>query len=266
LTRQKENKPEPNHYRSVFISDIHLGTANCMAEEVRDFLSETRCDHLYLVGDIIDLWMFRGKHFWSQSHSNVLRTILGKAKHDTDVVYIPGNHDDMFRRLDGVQFGNISIQNEAVHTTADGRTFLLTHGDEFDAVVKSSKLVSMLGAYGYGFLQRVNRLINSVRVAFGLPYWSLAKYVKRKVKNAVAFISKYEETLMEKARVRGVDGIICGHIHHSAMRDLGGLLYCNTGDWVESGTAIVEHLDGSLELLDLVGKDDDVFVEKRDMS
>jgi UDP-2,3-diacylglucosamine pyrophosphatase LpxH len=234
-----------------------------MAEEARDFLSETRCDHLYLVGDIIDLWMFRGKHFWSQSHSNVLRTILGKAKHDTDVVYIPGNHDDMFRRLDGVQFGNISIKTEAVHTTADGRTFLLTHGDEFDAVVKSSKLVSMLGAYGYGFLQRVNRLINSVRGAFGLPYWSLAKYVKRKVKNAVAFISKYEETLMEKARLRGVDGIICGHIHHSAMRDLGGLLYCNTGDWVESGTAIVEHFDGSLELLDLVGKDDDTIKEAK---
>ncbi|MCP4230361.1 MAG: UDP-2,3-diacylglucosamine diphosphatase [bacterium] len=259
----KQESAELNHYRSVFISDIHLGTPNSMAEEVRNFLSNTRCDNLYLVGDVIDLWMFHGKHFWSQSHNNVLRTILGKAKHGTRVVYIPGNHDDMFRRLDGVQFGNISIQREAVHETADGRTFLLTHGDEFDAVVKSSKLVSMVGAYGYGFLQRLNRLVNWIRGLFGLPYWSLAKYVKRKVKNAVAFISKYEKTLMEKARVREVDGIICGHIHHSALRDWGDLLYCNTGDWVESGTAIVEHFDGRLELLDVVGADDDTVVEAR---
>lgn len=241
---------QPVNCRTVWLSDIHLGHHGCKAEYLLDFLRNVECEYIYLVGDIIDVWHLKRKGlFWPQSHNNVIRTILGKAKHNTKVIYIPGNHDEMFRDYDGLQFGNVEIHNKYIHHTADGRKLLMMHGDEFDSAVNCNSLISLLGDRGYDFLLYFNRYLHAVRRKMGFPYWSLAGYIKSKVRNAMNIIEKFEAAVAHEAKHAQVDGIVCGHIHHAQIKDINGVLYCNDGDWVENCTTMVEHHDGTLELL-----------------
>lgn len=241
---------KPQRYRAIWISDVHLGFWGCRAEFLLDFLHSVEADYLYLVGDIIDIWQMEKKGlFWPQAHNNVIRTILGKAKRGTKVIYVPGNHDEVIRDYCGMDFGDVAIRREAVHTTADGRRLLILHGDEFDSVVKCSRFLAMLGSRAYDWLLYANRWVNAFRRRFGFPYWSLAAYLKHKVKNAVNFISDFEEGVAREVRKRGLDGVVCGHIHRAEIRTIDGVLYCNDGDWVESCTALVEHHDGTLGLM-----------------
>ena len=236
-------------FRTVFISDVHLGFRGCSAEYLLDFLHSFEADTLYLIGDIIDLWSLKKSFFWPQAHNNVIRTILGKAKNGTRVVYIPGNHDSVFREYDGMQFGNVEIRREAIHETADGRRLLVLHGDEFDSVIKASPLLEALGNRAYAFVLRLNRYVNFFRRRFGFPYWSIAAYLKHKVKDAVAYIAHFETALADEAKRRGLDGAVCGHIHRAEVTNMHGVLYCNDGDWVESCTTLTEDFDGRLSLL-----------------
>jgi UDP-2,3-diacylglucosamine pyrophosphatase LpxH len=239
----------PLRLRSVFISDVHLGFKGCRAGFLLDFLRRVECEQIYLVGDIIDLWSLERTFFWPQQHNDVIRTLLGKAKHGTRVVYIPGNHDRLFRDYDGWVFGNVEVRLEALHETADGRRFLVLHGDEFDSVIRASPLLESLGNRAYAFVLRLNRHVNNLRQRFGYPYWSVAAFLKHKVKNAVKYITNFERAVAFEARRRGVDGMICGHIHRAEVSDIDGVLYCNDGDWVESCTALVEDHHGRLSLL-----------------
>ncbi len=236
-------------YRTLFISDVHLGTRAAQADLLLDFLKETEAETIYLVGDIVDFWNMRRGLYWPQAHNNVVRTILGKAKHGTEVFYVPGNHDELLRAHDGLQMGNLSVHNRVVHTTADNRRLLVMHGDEFDSVVQCSRLLALAGSRAYALLLSANRLVNFVRAKLGMPYWSLAGHLKNKVKNAVNFISNFESAVALAARKHGVDGVVCGHIHRAEISITGGVLYLNCGDWVESCTALVEHADGKIELL-----------------
>ena len=238
-------------YRSIWISDIHLGTRGCQAELLLDFLRHNESEYLYLVGDIIDGWRLRRSWYWAQSHNDVIQKVLRKARKGTHVIYIPGNHDECLREFTQniLQLGQIRIQDEAIHTMADGRKLLILHGDRFDGIVRHARWLALLGDGAYTFMLGLNTVFNVIRRRFGFGYWSLSSYVKGKVKNAVEFVGNYEKTLAEEARKRGVDGIVCGHIHKPEMRDIGGVLYCNDGDWVESCSALVEHLDGRLEII-----------------
>ena len=242
--------PQPTlRLRSVFISDVHLGFKGCRAEFLLDFLRRVECEQIYLVGDIIDLWSLQRTFYWPQAHNDVIRTILGKAKHGTRVVYVPGNHDRAFRDHDGLTLGNVEIRLEAIHETADGRRFLVLHGDEFDSIVRASPLLESVGNHAYAAALRLNRYVNAVRQRLGYPYWSLAAFLKHKVKNAVKYIANFERALAVEARRRGVDGVICGHIHRAEITEIDGILYCNDGDWVESCTTLVEDFAGRLSLL-----------------
>ena len=236
-------------FRTVFISDIHLGFRGCSAGYLLDFLRSVETETLYLVGDIIDVWSLRKSFFWPQAHNDVIRTILGKAKHGTRVVYVPGNHDNLFRDYDGMVFGNVEIRREAIHETADGRRLLVLHGDEFDSVIKASPLLEALGNRAYAFVLKLNRYVNLLRRAFGFPYWSIAAYLKHKVKNAVKYIANFERALAQEAQRRGLDGAVCGHIHRAEISHIDGVLYCNDGDWVESCTTLTEDFEGRLRLL-----------------
>ncbi len=240
----------PLSYRTIFISDVHLGCRGCQAQLLLDFLRSTRCETLYLVGDIIDFWSMRKGIYWPQAHNDVLRTILGKAKHGTRVVYVPGNHDEIFRPYAGTVFGNVEIARQSIHETADRKRLLVLHGDEFDGVVQCSPLLARIGSRAYEFLIWLNRYVNAIRRRMGYRYWSLAAFLKHKVKNAVQYIGAFEEVVAAAARKQGVDGLVCGHIHRPEIRRVNGVLYCNDGDWVESCSALVEHADGRLELLD----------------
>ncbi|MFZ9709625.1 MAG: UDP-2,3-diacylglucosamine diphosphatase [Steroidobacteraceae bacterium] len=232
--------------RSVFISDIHLGSRGCNATALLDFLRSVHCDTLYLVGDIVDLWSLRRSFYWPQEHNNVLRTLLGKAKHGTRVVYVPGNHDEDLREFIGSVFGQLEIVRDCVHTTADGKRLLVLHGDEFDSVVKCSPWLAKLGAQAYDFSIEMNRHFNRIRRAFGYEYWSLAGYLKHKVKNAVEYISSFERAVAAEARRRRLDGVVCGHIHRAEIAEIDGVMYCNDGDWVESCSAVIEDRNGRL--------------------
>lgn len=236
-------------YRAIWISDIHLGTKGCKADFLLDFLRHTESDWLYLVGDIVDGWRLKKSWYWPQSHNDVVQKLLRKARKGAKVIYIPGNHDSAMRDYCGNQFGGVVVEYDAIHEMQDGRRFLVTHGDEFDGIVKYARWLAALGDNAYAFALKLNDWYNWYRRRMGLPYWSLSAYLKHKVKNAVAFIGSYEQLLVDEARKREVDGVICGHIHHAEMRAFSGLMYCNDGDWVESCTALVEHLDGRLEIL-----------------
>ena len=242
-------KSPTRHYRTAWISDVHLGFPGCRADFLLDFLHRVTCDRLYLVGDIIDFWHMRRGLYWPQAHNNVVRTLLGKAKHGTEVIYVPGNHDELLREHDGLRMGEITIRCRAVHETADGRRLLVMHGDEFDSVVQCSRLLALAGSQAYALLLRANRLVNFVRSKAGLPYWSLAGSLKHRVKNAVQFISNFESAVAMAARRHDVDGVVCGHIHRAEISVASEVLYLNCGDWVESCTALVEHHDGKIELL-----------------
>jgi len=237
-------------FRAIFISDIHLGTASCQAARLLDFLRHTDSRELYLVGDIIDGWQLKRRWYWHQTHNDVVQKVLRKARKGTRVTYIAGNHDEAMRHFLGLAFGGIDIRDEAVHVTADGRKLLVTHGDLFDAVVRGAKWLAHVGDVLYMLSLKLNRWFNHARASLGLPYWSLAQFLKHKVKNAVSYIGNFEEALAAEARKRGFDGVVCGHIHKAEIRDIGGILYCNDGDWVESLTALVETHDGELRIID----------------
>ncbi len=241
--------PTTFHYRTIWISDVHLGTKGCQAELLLDFIKYNDSETLYLVGDIIDGWRLKRAWYWPQSHNDVIQKILRKARKGTKVVYVPGNHDEFARPFINHQFGGIDIKRNIIHVTADGRRLLTMHGDELDAVVKSVKWLAYVGDWAYRIAMVVNIYYNWIRKKMGYNYWSLSAYLKYKVKNAVAHISKFEESIVEYAVKRGADGVICGHIHHPEVRDINGILYANDGDWVENCTALVEHHDGRLELL-----------------
>jgi len=246
------NKPtgsRPLSFRTVWISDIHLGFRGCSADHLLDFLHSIECEFLYLVGDIIDIWEMKKRMYWPQSHNNVVRTIIGKAKHGTKVVYVPGNHDELLRDFHDMTFGNVHITEEAIHTNADGRRLLVIHGDKFDSVVRCSRALALLGTRLYDWLLKANYVVHGVRRRCNLPYWSLAGFLKHKVKNAVQFISNFEQAVAYETARLGVDGVVCGHIHRPEITKLNNIIYCNCGDWVESCSALVEHHDGSLELL-----------------
>lgn len=240
---------ERRRYRTIWISDVHLGTRGCNAGLLLDFLDSTDSDTLYLVGDIIDGWRLKKKFFWPAAHNEVVRRILARARRGTRVVYIPGNHDEMFRQFTGMSFGGVEIRRAAFHSTADGRRLLVTHGDEFDAVMLAHRWLAFVGDTLYGLMMELNRWTNAVRRRLGMPYWSLSKMAKHKVKNAVEFISRYEEVVARAARDRGVDGVVCGHIHTAEFRIIDGVEYWNDGDWVEGCNALVEHEDGRMEIL-----------------
>ena len=239
-------------YRAVFISDTHLGTRGCRSDFLADFLRSMTCQRLFLVGDIIDGWRLRKSWYWDETHDEVLRSILGHARAGTEVIYIPGNHDEMFRAWlpMGLEVAGIRLKREASHVTADGRKLLVIHGDEFDSVVRYARFLALLGDWAYHLALVLNRWFNALRRRLGYPYWSLSAWLKRRVKEAVKAIDRFEEALAGEARRRGFDGVVCGHIHHAEMRDVGGVLYINDGDWVESCTALVEHHDGRLEVID----------------
>lgn len=241
----------PN-YRAIFISDTHLGTRGCRSDFLADFLSRNTCDHLFLVGDIIDGWRLSKSWYWDAHHDEVLRLILHHARAGTEVTYVPGNHDEMFRAWlpTGLEVAGIKLRRDTEHVTADGRRLLVMHGDEFDSVVRYAKFLAVLGDWAYRVALTANRWFNAVRRRFGYPYWSLSAWLKRQVKEAVKAIDRFETALVGEARRRGYDGVVCGHIHHAEMRDVDGILYMNDGDWVESCTALVEHHDGRLELID----------------
>jgi UDP-2,3-diacylglucosamine pyrophosphatase LpxH len=238
-----------SRYRTIWISDTHLGTRGCQARALLDFLEAHDCDYLYLVGDIIDFWRLGRAPHWPQLHSDVIRTVLSKTRAGTVVTLVPGNHDEYLRRFCDLQLGNIMVTAEAVHRTADGRLLLVVHGDQFDGITRCHRWVALTGDVGYDMLLVVNRWFNRGRRVFRLPYWSLSAYVKGKVKRAVSFITAFETALAHEARRRGLHGVVCGHIHRAEIREIEEVVYCNTGDWVESCSALVERRDGTLELL-----------------
>ncbi|MEL6878329.1 MAG: UDP-2,3-diacylglucosamine diphosphatase [Pseudomonadota bacterium] len=236
-------------YRTIWISDVHLGTKGCNAEMLIDFLDNTDSEVMYLVGDIIDGWRLKKKFFWPTSHNDIVWRLLKRAKRGTRIVYIPGNHDEMFRQFTGLNFGGVEIRRAAFHDTADGRRLLVLHGDEFDAVMLSHRWLAFVGDAAYHLMMGLNQWVNKARQALGMPYWSLSKAAKHKVKNAVEFIGKYEEVVARAAAERGVDGVVCGHIHTAEHRMIDDIEYWNDGDWVEGCNALVEHQDGSMEIL-----------------
>ncbi|MDA0785903.1 MAG: UDP-2,3-diacylglucosamine diphosphatase [Proteobacteria bacterium] len=238
-----------HRYRTIWISDIHLGTRGCKAEHLLDFLRHTDSEHLYLVGDIVDGWRLKKSWYCPQAQNDVVQKLLRKARKGTKVVFVPGNHDEVLRDYTGLVFGGITLQKEAFHITADGRRLWVTHGDQFDAVVHYARWLALLGDWAYNTVQVINYWMNHARRLLGFRYWSLSAFLKHRVKNAVQFISRFEEVVAEEARKRGADGVVCGHIHHAEMREMNGILYCNDGDWVESCTALVEHRNGQLEIV-----------------
>lgn len=238
------------HVRTVFISDIHLGTPGCQAKALLQFLRDVECDTLYLVGDIVDGWQLRRSWHWPQAHNDVVQKLLRKVRKGTRVVFVPGNHDEFARRYVGHSFGGIEVRDSCIHQTADGRRLWVMHGDLFDGVVQCAPWLAHVGDQLYEFALKLNRHLNSLRARFGLPYWSLSRYLKLKVKRAVNFIGDFENAVVREARKREVDGVVCGHIHHAELREIDGITYANDGDWVESLTALVEHRDGRLEVLD----------------
>ena len=236
--------------RAVFISDVHLGTRGCQAELLLDFIRHLDCDSLYLVGDIVDGWKMKSGWFWPQSHNDVVQKILRLARKGVAVTYIPGNHDERVRDFCGIHFGGVVVARDAIHQTADGRRFLVTHGDEFDGVVQHARWLAFLGDWAYGAALAANTLINRAGRRLDLRYFSLSAYLKTRVKKALQFIESFEAAVADEARRRGVDGVICGHIHKAEMREIDGVTYVNDGDWVESCTALIEHMDGRLEILE----------------
>ncbi|MBC7785743.1 MAG: UDP-2,3-diacylglucosamine diphosphatase [Burkholderiales bacterium] len=242
-------------YRTVFLSDIHLGFAGVNAAELSAFLKHLRCGRLYLVGDILDLWSLKSRWRWPVMHNQVVRRILKLAKQGTVVTYIPGNHDESLRQYVGLDLGGVKIAKRAVHRTADQKTLLVTHGDEYDMVVQSSPLLTLMGTWAYDYLIGLNRRVNWVRGLVGMKRWSFSHAIKARVKSACTFISNFEQVLLAEAQRRGFDGVVCGHIHQPELRHVTHEgwtgVYANCGDWLERSTALVEHADGRLEIIDV---------------
>ena len=238
------------HVRTLFVSDAHLGFVGSRARELERFLGSVRCDKLFLVGDILDMWRLRNRWHWPDSHDSVLRRILDLAQGDTEVVFVPGNHDEAARQYVGLEVGGVQVKSFDYHTTRDGRRLWITHGDQYDLVMKHSKLLSWLGGMAYDTLVWINHVYNGMRAALGHPYWSLAKHIKSRVRSAHSYIERFEEALVTEAAQRDCQGVVCGHVHRADAKNRNGIDYFNCGDWVESCTALVEHLDGTMEGID----------------
>ncbi|SSC66501.1 UDP-2,3-diacylglucosamine diphosphatase [Ciceribacter selenitireducens] len=241
--------PEIRHFRTLFISDVHLGSKAAKADFLLDFLRTHEAETIFLVGDIVDGWRLKRSWYWPQDCNDVVQKLLRKARKGTRIVYIPGNHDEFLRGFPGTHFGGIEVAERMIHETADGKKYLVLHGDEFDVVVRNARLVAYLGDWAYDMAININILLAAIRRRLGMPYWSFSAWAKLQVKQAVNFIGEFQKVVAEEARRNDVDGVICGHIHHAVMEDIDGIHYVNTGDWVESCTAIVEHHDGRFELI-----------------
>jgi UDP-2,3-diacylglucosamine pyrophosphatase LpxH len=247
----KKNQSKLRKYRTIWISDVHLGTPGCKAEHLVDFLKHTECETLYLVGDVIDGWKLRSAWYWPQEHTNVVRKVLTKAKRGTQVYYVTGNHDEFLRKFVGfgLAIGNIRIVNEHVHTTADGRRLLVVHGDAFDVITRYHKWIARAGDLAYELTMHANHRLNQLRRVLGMRYWSLSAFAKKSVKNAVNIVSEFEQSVAHECRRRGLDGVVCGHIHHAEIRPIEGVQYLNSGDWVESCTALAEDFNGRIRVI-----------------
>ncbi len=238
-------------FRTIFLSDVHLGTRGCQANRLLDFLRDHESESLFLVGDIIDFWAMSRSIHWTPAQNTVVQKVLRRARHGERVILIPGNHDETLREYVGTSFGDIQVIQEHIHVAADGRRYLVLHGDEFDQVTRHHRWVAVLGDIAYNVLVAINAWLSWLRRTLRISgYWSLAGYAKRRVKRAVSFIFDFEDSVIHAARERGLDGVICGHIHSATIREVGGLTYINCGDWVDSCTAIVEHFDGRMELIE----------------
>lgn len=236
--------------RAIFISDVHLGTRACQAERLLEFLRTHESEYLYLLGDIIDFWAMNRSVQWAPAHNTVVQKVLRRARHGCQVFFIPGNHDEALREYAGIAFGDIRVEAEWVHETLDGRRLWLVHGDEYDQVTRHHRWVAVLGDVAYNALVRINLVLSRLRRLMRRPgYWSLAGYAKQKVKKAVSFIFDFEDAVAHAAQQRGMDGVVCGHIHWAADRRIGNIRYLNCGDWVDSCSAIVEHFDGRIEVV-----------------
>lgn len=246
------NEPDKRHFRSIFLSDIHLGTKGCQADSLLEFLKNHSCDQLYLVGDIIDGWRLKSTMYWPQSHSNVMRRFLTLTKRGTEVIFVTGNHDEFLRKYSGLELGNLKLVDEATHITASGQRLLVVHGDQFDVVTRYHRWLAFLGDVGYNILLELNRYLNQARTRFGYGYWSLSAWLKHKVKRAVNYIGDFEEAVLHSSTKRGYDGVVCGHIHHAEIRNIEGVTYMNCGDWVESCTALVEDSKGNFEIINWI--------------
>lgn len=242
------------NYRTIWISDLHLGTPGCKAEVLLDFLSEVSSETIYLVGDIIDGWRLKKNWYWPQSHNDIVQKLLKKARKGAKVIFIPGNHDEAARKYLGFNFGEIRIQHQAIHKTVDGKKLWIVHGDQFDGVIRHAKWLAYIGDRGYAVLIRLNNTLNKIRKFFNLPYWSLSQFIKLKVKQAVSFVTAFENIIANEAKRMGYDGVVCGHIHKAELKKINGIIYANDGDWVESLTALGENFDGSLEIIDWSGE------------
>lgn len=242
-------RPPTRRYRTIFISDLHLGSPGCKAECLQDFLRHVESEYLYLVGDVVDGWRLRKRWFWPERHNQILHSLLERARRGTAVVYLPGNHDEALRKLIGSSLGGVRFLHDVVHKTADGRRLLVLHGDAFDGVCQDMRWLALAGSVAYDAALAVNSAVNHVRRRLGLRYWPLSAFLKAQVKAAVNFAARYELALAAEARRRAVCGVVCGHIHKPEIRVIDGVEYFNDGDWVESCSALVEHMDGRLELV-----------------
>ena len=241
--------PDPHQFRTLFISDVHLGKRGSQADLFLDFLRHHDADTIFLVGDMIDGWALKGGWYWPQSHNDVVQKLLRKVRKGARIIFVPGNHDEFARSYLGMTFGGIEVMDTAMHEMADGRSFLVIHGDQFDIVVSNAKWLALLGDWAYEVALFSNHWFNKARRAMGFSYWSFSAWAKLKVKEAVSFIGTFETTLVEEARKRGAQGVVCGHIHHPVIREIDGITYVNCGDFVESCTAVAEHHDGRLEII-----------------
>lgn len=244
------NSPEVRRVRALFISDVHLGMRNTRADALIDFLSTIEADTIYLVGDIIDGWRLKKSWYWPAHYNLLVQSILERARQGSRVVYLAGNHDEFLRDHLGADYGDVEVRDSDIHIAADGRTYLVIHGDRFDMVVRHAKWIVHIGDWAYNTMLRANVALNWGRRRLGLPYWSLSAWAKRNVKNATSFIGRFEHALAHAACTQGVDGVICGHIHNAVMHETHGVHYINCGDWVESCTAVLETFEGRFQLVE----------------
>lgn len=240
---------QKRHYRTVWLSDIHLGHLDCKAEYLLDFLDKHKIDNLYLVGDIVDMWAMKRQFLWPDAHNQLFYTLLSMPKTGTEVIYLPGNHDAPAQKYDGMTFVDIKLHREYIHTTAQGKKLLILHGDQFDEEVCFGALHSWIGDHSYRFLLTLNRWHDRIRKLLGLPYWSLAGYLKSKVKGAKTAITRFKTSCCNRARERGLDGVVCGHIHYPEIDRVEGIEYFNDGDWIENCSALTEDNEGNMQLV-----------------
>ncbi|ACM36357.1 MULTISPECIES: UDP-2,3-diacylglucosamine diphosphatase [Rhizobium/Agrobacterium group] len=244
------DETETRHVRTLFISDVHLGSKAAKTDFLLDFLRVYDADTIVLVGDIVDGWRLKRSWYWPQGCNDVVQKLLRKARKGTRIVYIPGNHDEFLRGFPGTHFGGIEVLDQMIHETADNKRYLVLHGDQFDVVVRNARLLAYMGDWAYDMAIAINVVLAAVRRRMGMPYWSFSAWAKLQVKHAVNFIGEFQKVVADEARRNDVHGVICGHIHHAVMEDVGGIHYINTGDWVESCTAVAEHHDGHFELIE----------------